>query len=184
MTAVLPFVGTAISFLGSMKQAQAAKAAGKAQQQEAYYRATQAEMAAGQTRASGQRAAIEQRRKGEIARSRAIALQAGQGGSTADPTFINIVGDLGTETEYSAMSALFQGEDEAAGLEQQAGLSRFEGDSAYRAGKAESKSLMLAAAGKAATSLMDKYAPVKTTNPTLRERTGNIGRSVYGSSRF
>lgn len=156
--ALIASVGsTAMGVVGSFQQAAGIKAAGKAQLQEAQYRAAQGRQIAGQERASGQRQAIEDRRKGRLAQSRAIALSAAGGGTTGDVS--DIIGDLGTESEYSALTSLFESNDRASQLESGADLALYEGRNAYSAAKANASTVKMKAIGDAAGTLFSKYAP-------------------------
>ena len=59
----------------------------------------------------------EEKRQGRIKMSRAQAVAAAGGGSLADPTIVNLMGDLEAESEYRALTRLYEGEEEARGLE-------------------------------------------------------------------
>lgn len=150
-----------VSIFGALKQSQGIKAAGKAQLQQAQFQQQSANVAAGQQRASAQRASIEDRRKGVLAQSRARAVGAAGGGSVSDIT--NVIGDLGAESEYSALTSLFQGEDSARDLETRGSLALFEGESANRAAKTDAQSALFkglsGAAMSGGSSLFSKYAP-------------------------
>ena len=72
---------------------------------------------AGQTRAQSQRVSNEERRQAELVRSRAVAV-AGSSGTAVDSVGLNtIYGDISAEGEYRALTALWNGEEEAIGLE-------------------------------------------------------------------
>lgn len=131
----------ALTLVSSVMQASATAAAGKAEQEAGLARqaaldhqAAQARSIAGQERASSQRGAIEQRRQARLLSSKALARAAAGGGGTDDPTVSNILGDIGAEGEFRALTELFQGEEAARGLEMQADLRVFEGQQAKRAG--------------------------------------------------
>src|SRR3990172_2605978 len=103
---IASLVGTAVSTVGQIQ-------AGNAARKSANFQAAQMNQQAGQERATSQRAAIEQRRAARIAASRATALAAASGGGATDPTVLNILGDIKTEGEYNALSAMFGGEERA-----------------------------------------------------------------------
>ena len=156
----LALIGTVVSAAGSVasgiSQSRNIKAAGRAQQQEAQFRAEQGRVNAGQQRASAQRAAIEDRRRGRLAQSRAISLGAAGGGSTED--IVGTLGGLGAFSEYNALSSLFEGEESARQLEAGADLALFEGDNAMRAANARASAARTSGFVKAGTTLFSKYA--------------------------
>ena len=114
-------------------QADLATRQGVVQKQEADYRAAQGKTLAGQNRASAQRAAIEQKRRGDLAQSSAVAKAASGGGSVGD--FYTTIAGIGAESEYAKLASLFEGEDAARGYESQAALDAYSGDEAVRAAK-------------------------------------------------
>lgn len=126
--ATVAVVGTVLSFVGQQQAADAAEAQGKAQQQAADYQAKSMEVKAGQERAVSQRQAINERRKLELAQSRAQAVAAASGAGAADPTVVSLSGQLEREGELNALTALYHGEQAASGLEEGAGLKRYEGN--------------------------------------------------------
>lgn len=119
------------------------QSAAKAQQAGLDYQAKQQEAAAGQTRASGQRESMEQRRQATLAQSRVQAL-AGGGGS--DESILNLTGNIAGEGEYNALSALYESEESALGREAQATGLRMEGKSVRRAANWKSASTVLSTA--------------------------------------
>ena len=156
---ILGAIGTAVSAVGGLRQASAIKAAGRAQQQQAEYQAKQAQIAAGQERASGQRDMIERNRRLILAQSRATAIGAAQGG-TMDTSFLNIMSALESEGQYAKDFALFESEDRARGLEQQSDLLKYEGRNARIAANTEAKSKTmstLASTVMSAGTLYEKY---------------------------
>lgn len=170
----ISIIGTGASFLGSMNQASAQASAGRAQQAESDYEAAQLTQNAGQARASAQRDQIEQERRGMLAKSRATNLQAGQGGSTSDVSFIDTVSGIDAETEYNSLNAVYQGEDKAQGMEAAAAGKTYEGATAADAGRTAASSTRLSAFGSlfsSGKSLVDKYAP----------RTSSASTGLYGS---
>lgn len=179
LATVLPLVLTAastiIGVVDSIRQGQAYSAAAKVQEQAGQYRkqlaerqAQAMELQAGQERAVSQRAAIAAREKGRRVSSEAQAIAAASGAGALDPTVIGILGDLDTETEIRTLTALYEGEETAKGLEYGALLERAGGEGqlyAARAGAAASR----AAAGRSylraggtilsgGAGLYDKYA--------------------------
>jgi hypothetical protein len=82
--------------------------------------AKQLRYAAGQTRASSQRAAAEERRRARLLDSRARAVAAKSGGGVGDPSVMNLRADIAAQGEYRALSRLYEGETEAGSLEVEA----------------------------------------------------------------
>lgn len=115
--------------------------------------ATQLEANAGLERASSQRAASDERRQARLAASRGLAVAAASGGGVDDPTVVNTLARLEGEGEYRALTALYNGEETARGMEQQAAANR-------RGAKATKKAGYLNAAGSilsAGSSLYSRY---------------------------
>ncbi len=134
-------IATAASIVGLGLQVTGTLAAGKAEKQAAEaraaaleHRAKQAKQAAGQERAASQRASGEQRRHARLVESQALARAAASGAGAADPTVENILGEIGAEGEFRALSELFIGEERARGLETQADINVFEAADQRRAG--------------------------------------------------
>jgi hypothetical protein len=128
-------VGTIVS---ANQAASAAKAEGKQAEKVGEWQAAQAKQAAGQERASSQRQAENERRAGRLAVSTAKARAAGSGGGASDPDVLKIYGDLSSEAEYNAQSALFEGEESARALEMQGGAAAYEGSASSEASKFKS----------------------------------------------
>lgn len=168
MAQALMVAGTAMQFIGGMKQASAIKAQGRAQLQEAEYRAAQGRQIAGQQRATAQRAMIEENRKTRLAQSRSQAVAAAQG-SGGDPSVLNLQAGIGAEGKYNALTALYEGDDRAQQLESGADLALYEGQSAYRAAKSEASAKRLETIGKTATSMFSMYAPTGSTSSGMTD---------------
>lgn len=115
---------TALNAGGSLYQGNQAKKAADSEARQIEYRA-------GQERAASQRQAEEQRRQARLAMSRAQAV-AGGGGS--DQTVVDLIGDMAAEGELRALTSIYEGDDRAFGLEQQAAARRREGKAARTAG--------------------------------------------------
>lgn len=97
--------------------------AGKAAQQASNFNAAQLDRRATAEKATASRKSAEERRKGRLIESRALAVGAASGGGV--PT--DQIGLLAQEGEFRALSALFEGEEAAAGLQDQGKAERFEG---------------------------------------------------------
>lgn len=104
---------------------------------------------AGNTRASSQRAAREERRQARLAASRGLAVAAASGGGASDPTVVNMMADLEGEGEYRALSAMYEGETQARQYEAEAKARRKEAKNVKRAGLLKAGSTILSSAAKA-----------------------------------
>lgn len=151
---------TILSAVGQMQQGRAEEANARAQAQQLEYVAKQNEVNAGQERAAAQRRSAEARRQTRLKSSRAQALVAAGGGSTLDPSVIDIMGDIAAEGIYQSDLEIYEGEIRARGEETSASLRRYESEMARSAGKQAKKAGYMAAATsvlKGGSSLYDKY---------------------------
>ena len=137
------------------------------------HQAAQGRQAAGQERATAQRAAAEKRRQGRLLSSRALAVASASGAGAGDPTVENILGDIGAEGEFRALSELFIGEERALGLENQADLRIFEGAQERRGGQVARR------AGDRAGSVASK-AGNRAAAGQLLSGLGGIGLARFG----
>ncbi len=142
-------VGLGGTVVGAANTAAAGKAEGRALQQAGRaearagearalareHEAAQGRQQAGQERASAQRSASEKRRQGRLLASRALAVAAASGAGAGDPTAEKIIGDIGAEGEFRALSEMFIGEERALGLETRADLLTFEAEQERIAGQ-------------------------------------------------
>jgi hypothetical protein len=115
--------------------------------------AQQYEQNAGLERATSQREAMEERRQARLLNSRALAVAAASGGGVDDPTVVNLMANIEGEGEYRALTALFNGEASARGLENQARAKRVSARNAKIGGVIEGVSSMLSAG----SSLKERY---------------------------
>lgn len=125
--------------------------------------AAQLEQQAGQDRASSQRAAIEQKRQARLLQSAALARGAATGGGD-DPTLVNILADIAGEGELRALTALYEGEEEARSKQLQAQARLREAKNVKRASR-------ISAAGQ-----------ILGAGATLYSRYGGSSRSTTGRS--
>jgi hypothetical protein len=124
--------GNAAADVGQQQQAAAQYEAAQLREA-ARYEASQARTNAGQVIAASQRTAAEQRRQGELVQSRAIALAAAGGGSTTDAGVINLIAGNAGEIAYRSAVALYEGEDKARSLREQATAKEFSAEGAAKA---------------------------------------------------
>jgi hypothetical protein len=162
LAAAVPYISAAGTILSTVSSI----SGGRSDDAAARFQAKQMEQQAGQERAASQREAIEERRKARFAESRALAVSAASGAGASDPTVLDIMGDLESEGEYRALTALFNGEERARGLEMGASAKRYEGATAKRSGYMKAGSTILGGG----YSLLEKYGD--TTLPW--QRPGNV----------
>lgn len=127
---ILPYLAVAsagLQMAGTIAQGNAARASANNQ-------AAQFNQQAGQTRATAQREAEAERRKGEYASSRAQAVQAAGGADPDSFTSVTNETNLVGQGEYGALTAMFNGEEKARGLDYAATNKHIEGNAAHDAG--------------------------------------------------
>jgi hypothetical protein len=185
MAQALAIGAMAVSTIGTLAsgegQAQASINEGKAASQVANFQAKQLERQAGQERATSQLAAIEESRKGRLARSRALAVAAASGAGT-DGSVSDILSDLTAEGEFNAQGALYEGEETAKGMEVQAAATRAQGayakrGAAYQA-RSTRRSSYLSSVGNlmaGGSSFYSKYWPEET------DATSNVAATQSGA---
>jgi hypothetical protein len=148
----LMIAGTALSAGGSI-------IGGNSQSKALKSEATQFDASAGQYRASSQREAMDETRQGDLSASRVLALAAASGAGASDPTVINLIGNLSGESQYRALTALYNGDQKGRAAEAEAASRRAEAKGAKTAG-------ILKAAGSiisSGSSLYDRYGGPKAT---------------------
>lgn len=150
-TTLLSLAGAGMGLIGSMNEAAGMESEGLAQQANLKHQADQMKVNAGQERASSQRGAIEETRRKDLVRSAAIAKSAAGGGDQLD--VLPQLAGIEDEGEFRKLTALYQGEDAARGLESGASGKVWEGDVAYKAAKDRAKSTRRSAYGKALMSV-------------------------------
>ena len=133
---------TVLGTVGAIQQGNAANAA-------AQYNAAQLEAQGKTEQAVSQREAQEERRQKELKISRARAVGAASGGGLDIP----LMGKLEEEGELRALTALWEGDERAAGRRAQAAGARFEGKQAKRAGMIRGAGSLLSGGA----SFYDKY---------------------------
>lgn len=141
--AVVPYIPTILQVGGSLMGAAGAVSAGGAAYSQAMgaasqadYQAAQLTQNAGQTRASAQRTAIDQRRQADISISN---LRAATGGGSSDASILGLTGKIAGEGEYNALTAMYEGEEQAMGDEARARTARWQA-SQYRAAAEDKRS--------------------------------------------
>lgn len=142
LAAVAPYLQVAATVVG----AYSAVRSGEAAKANAEGEATQMQQQANAEQASAQRAYIQEKRQGEYVRSRAQAVAAASGAGVSDPTVSNILSGIAGESEYRALTQLYQGDVTAKGLQYGAAARRREGDAAQTAGYMKGASTLFSGA--------------------------------------
>jgi hypothetical protein len=132
----LAVAGTALSAGGSIIGA-------NSEAKEMRREAAQLEANAGLERASSQRAAMDERRQAKLAQSRGLAVAGKSGAGIDDPTVVNLMAGIEGEGEYRALSALYEGEESARGMEADAAARRRGAKSTKTAGLIKAGSTIL-----------------------------------------
>jgi len=136
----------------------------------AKYTAAQENIAGNNAAGAGQRKAIAERRQGQLVQSRAQAVSAASGGGATDPTVLDIQSGIGAQTDYNAMTALYEGAEAKRGYDAQASIDRYEGGQAQTAGFLKAGTTLLSGG----SSLFEKYGK-KPSSPGG----GNYGGTGY-----
>lgn len=161
---------TFLSAASSYNQGRSAQASKDAQ-------ARQMDQQAGQERAASQRTAAEQLRQARLAQSRLQALA--QGGGT-DVGVVNLSKQIAGEGEYRALTALYEGEDRATGLEYGADVARVEGKNAKLAGTIGAFSSILSGGSSMYSKFGAQDSPLSIDRDGIGITTGNSPYSATG----
>jgi hypothetical protein len=139
--AAAPYLGAAsagMSIIGAVGQSAAQRQAGEVayqnalqRQQMANLQASQLEQNAGQAQAAAQRQAIEAKRKGSLLASRMRAVMGASGAGIDN----NLLASLQGEGDYAADTALFNGDEKARAMKNQALLDRWSGNASVWSGE-------------------------------------------------
>lgn len=151
MAQALMIAGPLLMMAGSISGGMAANKAAK-------FEAAQIERQAKAAQAEASREAMEEGRQRDLALSRAQAIGAASGAGRAS----RIEGEIAAEGTYRALSAVWAGDERAAGLNTQAQARRIEGKNAkrasfFRAASAGASGLGNFAASPSGMSLLEKY---------------------------
>lgn len=147
--------GTAVA--GAALTAASTISAGNARKAESNYEAGQLKENAGQAQASGERAMLVQNRQTKLAESRAQAVAAASGGGALDPSVVDVEGNIAGEGAYRALSALYEGNSQATGMQNQAAATEFSGSQAQKASMISAGGGFLSSVG---STLSQKYSPL------------------------
>jgi len=147
-TTLVKYGPTITEGLGTVAGAVGSYAEGKQARQAAKFESQQLEAQATAAYAKGTKEAALERRKAAILASDTRAAQAGSG-AAFDEGAVETLGDISAEGEYNALSALFEGESQQAGLKAQAAARRWEGKQQAAAAGRKTLSTILSGASKA-----------------------------------
>lgn len=134
---------TALAIGGSLLSAVGSVAGGISKKNEADAQADAAERQAGEAQAVSQREAIQRSKEAKLLISRQQAVAAASGGGAADPTVLKLMGDTAKQGQFNVASALYEGDATAAGLQDSAALSRWQGHQEKFAGFIDAGSTVL-----------------------------------------
>lgn len=159
--AAMAVVSTVMSIKGAQDAGKGAANSAAEDQASLDYQAAQDRVNAGQAMAVAERDAAEQRRQGDYAQSRAIALLAASGGGgVTDPGAVTLLANNAGEIAYRSAVALYKGEDEARALNIKANAEEFGGINVMQGGLDRQKAYNTQAFGdllKGSSTLYDKY---------------------------
>lgn len=180
LAAALPYIAAAGTVISTVSTMQAQKQAGEQQAAANEFAAKQADDNANAARAVAQRRAMEARRQGRIAASRAQAVGAA-GGGAGSVDVINRIADLDAQGEYGALVALYEGEDAARNMTSQANVMRYEGSQAKEAANRAAMGTLI----QGASSLAGKYggSAMPTSADTTTPMNWGAGPTTRGGAR-
>lgn len=165
MAASGALIGASIGLqaLGAVNAYNTSRQAARARKAAAEFEAQQLEQNASQSIAAAQRQAFETGRTGEYVQSRAQALAAASGGSATDPTVINVIANLASETGYRKSLDLYQGEERARQLRLSAQAARMTGEIGAQANIAQGNAAVIQAGANVGSDLARGYRPSAVT---------------------
>lgn len=102
-----------------------------------------ADRRAGEERAAAQRTALTEKRKADLAQSRLTAVAGASGSGAADPTVLDLWGDIGKEGQLNQQNVTAAGEQRASGLEFQGDLGNWTADANARIKRASAQSTLI-----------------------------------------
>ena len=150
LAAALPVIGKIAMIGGTVLSSAGAVQAGKAQQAAANYQADQLEASGKAEYAASQRKALEERRRSDLAISRAKAVGAASGGGQD----LNLLGAIEEEGTYNTLVAEWEGKEAMKGRNAQGAAARVEGKNARKAGVIGAGATLL----EGGYSFLDKYS--------------------------
>lgn len=134
---------SATQVMGTLASAKGTLEAGRAQETAARFQAAQLRQNAGQVEASSQRAAADKERQAKLMASRALAVAGASGAGVSDATMQNLMAQITGEGKLASLTALYEGQTEAAGMRRQAAAAEYEGSALRSASKYKATSTLL-----------------------------------------
>lgn len=153
---IMQGVGLGLNILGIGKSRRASRRRARKAREAAEFEGKQLDRKAGEERAIGSRAVADQAREGERVASRARALGAASGAGGYE----DVISDIEAESEYRALTALYNSEISARDLEVGAKVARKQGADAARAYREQGRADTIAGLGNiitGAASLYERY---------------------------
>lgn len=167
--------GLALQAGGGIASESAARKAASARKAAAEFEAQQLEQNAGQVISAAQRQAFETTRTGAYTASRALAVAAASGGGASDPTVMNTISQLASETAYRKSLDLYQGEERARQLRLSAAATRMTGDIGAAASLNQGAAAIIQAGSGITSDLTRMYRPTTTASGTPTTMFGRYG---------
>jgi hypothetical protein len=127
--------GAVLNAYGKWLSGKVARAQGDLQRAGARIQADEMRQAAKQALAAGQQNALEELRQARLAQSRALVMSAAGGGSSADPTIVNIISSIAEEGSRRAGVHMQNARQEAGSIRMDALTTEFGGANAAAAGR-------------------------------------------------
>ena len=149
--ATLTGVGAGISALGTLGSASAQRQAGKAQEAQYAFKAQQEDQQATQAIAASQRQMFDTNNKTVLTQSTLTARAAADGGSATDPGVLTLSQDIAGRGQLYALDNMYDGQNRAAGLLQQADADRYSGAAARAGANASATGTILGGIGSLAS---------------------------------
>lgn len=174
--------GLALQVGGAINARNTAIQAARARKAAAEFEAKQLEQNAGQAIAAAQRQAFETERTGKYVQSRALALAAASGGGASDPTVMNTIAGLASETAYRKSLDLYQGEERARQLRLSAQATRMTGDIGAAASLAQGRAAEIQAGSNIASDLARGYRPAIDSGSSMYDRYGRFAPTYSGGT--
>lgn len=176
-------LGTALMNSGTLLSTVGALGSARAMSSLAGFNSDLLESSADDQIAAGQREALEQKRQANLAMSRAQAVAAASGGGAADPTVINVIGDIAAEGEYSARVADYTGRERARNTRLQAAVEDAKSDMYEKSGYVNAAGTLLSGFSKTYGGMGSKAINPGTTLSTANTSTSSMF-AKYGSSDY
>ena len=144
---IMTVLGGALDYGSKIAAGRAGVQAAQRKQIGADYAADQLEVNAGQQEAAASYQVYDIAKKEQLGLSRVRALVAMQGGGSQDPSILGIQARINAEAGYREAMAIYQGQEAARGMRNQAVATRYMGDMEMADAKDNKKYSNLMAAG-------------------------------------